>query len=251
VTANKIFHGGKDICFAIARDITRQKQMETELHMTTERLQSLSKQLLVILENERRHIARELHDDIGQELTLLRNNLQNMHAVKDQMSENNIEENIVIVDRLLQRTHDLSFELRPAILDDLGLLPALRWYANRLAQSAKFNIRFIADPLDHAVPTEIETACFRVAQETLTNVVRHSNARLVTVDLKWEEERLKLAIRDNGIGFDVKSAQERTAWGESFGLLGMQERVILAGGTIEIESVPAKGTVVRVCFPLK
>jgi signal transduction histidine kinase len=112
--------------------------------------------LLENIENERRHIARELHDDIGQELTLLRKNLQNMHAAKDQMYESNIEENIVIVDRMFQQIHDLSFNLRPAILDDLGLIPALRWYTDRLAQSAKSNIRFIVDLLDHVVPAERE-----------------------------------------------------------------------------------------------
>lgn len=85
----------------------------------------------------------------------------------------------------------------------------------------------------------------------MTNIVRHAKAQLVTVELMQEKEQLKLTIRDDGIGFDVESSQNRTARGESFGLLGMQERVILAGGTIEIESMPAKGTEVRVCFPLK
>ena len=251
VTANKIFHEGKDICFAIARDITGQKKAEIELCSTKDRLQVLSKRLLEILENERRCIARELHDDIGAELTLMKLNLQNMYLSNSQISRNYIKDTIAIVDRLFQRIHDLSFSLRPTILDDLGLLPALRWYINRLGQNANFNIRLIADPSDHAVPKEIETACFRVAQEALTNVARHANARLVTVELRQNEKDLKLTVSDDGIGFDFKSAQERAVWGESFGLLGMQERVILAGGTIEIESMPAKGTEVRVCFPLK
>ena len=120
----------------VSKDITERKQSENELIEAKDRLQTLSKILLENIENERRHIARELHDDIGQELTLLRKNLQNMHASKDQMYESNIEENIVIVDRMFQQIHDLSFNLRPAILDDLGLIPALRWYTDRLAQSA-------------------------------------------------------------------------------------------------------------------
>ena len=235
----------------VSRNITEQKKAEIELHAAKERLQILSKRLLEILENERRCIARELHDDIGAELTLMKLNLQNMYLSNSQISRNYIKDNIAIVDRLFQRIHDLSFSLRPTILDDLGLIPALRWYTDRLAQSAKSNIRFIVDLLDHAVPAERETVCFRVAQEALTNIVRHAKAQLVTVELMQEKEQLKLTIRDDGIGFDVESSQNRTARGESFGLLGMQERVILAGGTIEIESMPAKGTEVRVCFPLK
>lgn len=250
VTASKLFHEGKVICFAIARDITSQKKAEIELHAAKERLQTLSKRLLEILENERRYIARELHDEIGQELSLVRINLQNMYLSNSHIS-NYIEENITIVDRLFQRINDLSLNLRPTILDDLGLFPALRWYVNRLEQSANFNIRFIAAPSDHAIPTDIETACFRVAQEALTNVARHANARCVTVELIHNEEELKLTVSDDGIGFDLKSARERARLGESFGLLGMQERVILAGGTIEIKSMPARGTEVRACFPLR
>ena len=235
----------------VCRNITRQKLAENELQLAKERLQALSKRLLENIETERRRIARELHDDIGQELTLLRTNLQNIAASKDQISESDIEENIVIVDRLFQRIHDLSFNLRPAILDDLGLLPALRWYTDRLAQSAKLNVRFIVDLPDHTLPGEIETACFRVSQEALTNVVRHAKAQEITVELRQNEEKLKLTVVDDGIGFDVKFAKARAATGESFGLLGMQERVILAGGSIEIESVPERGTKVRACFPLR
>jgi signal transduction histidine kinase len=97
---------------------------------------------------------------------------------------------------------------------------------------------------------EIETACFRVVQEALTNVVRHAKARQVTIELKQEEKELQLTVSDDGIGFDVKSAQKRALLGESFGLLGMQERVALVGGTIEIESMLSRGTKVIAFFPL-
>ncbi|MDD1778347.1 MAG: PAS domain S-box protein [Candidatus Helarchaeota archaeon] len=164
VTANKIFHGGKNTCFCIARDITDQKKTEIELRSTKDRLQVLSKRLLEILENERRSIGRELHDEIGQELTIVRINLQNMYMSNDQIYRKQVEETLAIVDRLFQQIHDLSLNLRPSILDDLGLIPALRLYMNRFGQNTDLNIRFIADPSDHAVPGEIETACFRVAQ---------------------------------------------------------------------------------------
>jgi PAS domain S-box-containing protein len=235
----------------VSRDITKQKLAENELRAAKEQLQTLSKRLLEILENERRHIARELHDEIGQELSLLRNDLETMCMSSDQISVGNMKGSIIIVDRLIHRINELSFDLRPAILDDIGLLPALRWYANRIVKNARLNVRLVADSLDHAVPAEIETACFRVAQEALINVVRHANARSVTIKLRQKKERLEMNIKDDGIGFDVKSAQKRAATGESFGLLGMQERVILAGGSIEIESVPERGTEVRACFLLR
>jgi PAS domain S-box-containing protein len=235
----------------VSKDITKRKQNEKELIEARDRLQTLSKLLLQNIENERRQITRELHDDIGQELTLLRINLQNMCASKDQIYESNIEENIVIVDRIFQQIRDLSSNLRPAILDDLGMIPALRWYINRLGQSAKINIRLIVNLQDKTIPAERETVCFRVVQEALTNIVRHAKAQLVTVELMQEKEQLKLAIRDDGIGFDLESSRNRALRGESFGLLGMQERVTLIGGSIEIESVQGRGTKIKACFPLK
>jgi signal transduction histidine kinase len=133
----------------------------------------------------------------------------------------------------------------------LGLVVALRWYVDRQAQRSGFTAQFVADPLETRPRPDIETACFRVAQEALTNVTRHARAQQVRVELRQRDTELHLLIHDDGKGFDVRTAQERAAQGASMGLLGMQERVWLVGGQIAIESAPAWGTEIRVRFPLQ
>jgi signal transduction histidine kinase len=216
-----------------------------------ERAQSLSQQLLEAQEAERRHLARELHDEIGQALTAVKINLQ---AVQRSAGEGanpaRIEESVAIVDRALQQVRNLSLDLRPSLLDDLGLVAALRWYLDRQAQRAGFAAEFTADPPGIRVPANLETACFRVAQEALTNVVRHAQAKRVRVELRQQGSELHLRIRDDGIGFEVPAARQRAARGGSLGLLGMQERVLLIRGRIEIHSAPGQGTEIHVSLPL-
>jgi PAS domain S-box-containing protein len=251
IRASKLTIDGKEFMQGIFRDITEYKQAENELFSAKERLQTLSKSSLKTLEKERRYIARELHDEIGQDLTAITIHLENMqHLPNSTVYMNHINENLAIIDRLIQKVRNLSFDLRPPILDDLGIVPALRWYFSRIEKEEKLSIHFVANFSDHRMPVEIETACFRVVQEALTNVVRHAKARQVTIELKQEEKELQLTVSDDGIGFDVKSAQKRALLGESFGLLGMQERVALVGGTIEIESMLSRGTKVIAFFPL-
>ena len=162
-----------------------------------------------------------------------------------------LEDSISIVDRTLQQVRNLSLDLRPALLDDLGLVAALRWYVDRQAQRVGFTAQFAADPLEPRPRLDIETACFRVAQEALTNITRHAQAQQVRVELRQRDLELHLLIRDDGKGFDVRAVQERAAQGASAGLLGMQERVWLVGGQIDIESAPARGTEIRVRFSLR
>ncbi|MBI3802081.1 MAG: HAMP domain-containing protein [Deltaproteobacteria bacterium] len=215
-----------------------------------ETLQVLSRQLLEAQENERRHIARELHDEIGQALTAIKINLQAAQRTPDALVSY-LEDTTSIVDRTLQQVRALSLDLRPALLDDLGLGAALRWYGDRQAQRAGFTVQVVVDPLEPRPRPELETACFRVAQEALTNVMRHAQAQHVRVELRQSGTELHLLIRDDGKGFDVQTAQEQAEQGASTGLLGMQERVWLVGGHMTIESAPAQGTEIRVRFPLQ
>jgi signal transduction histidine kinase len=222
---------------------------EAEHKRAEETLQILSRQLLEAQESERRHLARELHDEIGQALTAMKINLQAAQRTPDTLAAY-LEDSISLADRTLQQVRNLSLDLRPALLDDLGLVAALRWYVDRQAQRAGFTAHFAADPLESRPRPDIETACFRVAQEALTNVMRHAQAQQVRVELHQRAAGLHLLIRDDGKGFDVRAAQERAAQGMSAGLLGMQERVWLVGGQIDIESTPARGTEIRARFPL-
>jgi signal transduction histidine kinase len=162
-----------------------------------------------------------------------------------------LDDSIGIVDETLQRVRSLSLELRPSMLDDLGLAAALRWYVDRQAQRAGLQARVTAKLRDGRQPPEVETACFRLAQEALTNVLRHAHAKRVVVQLRHHGAGLELVVRDDGVGFDVPAAQAQALRGDSLGLLGMRERALLVGGDVEIESSARRGTTVRARFPLE
>ena len=219
--------------------------------MGRQRLQILSQQLIEVQENERGHIARELHDEIGQALTALKVNLQTLGRLQNPEDlEPHILESISIVDRTIKQVRNLSLDLRPSLLDDLGIVAALRWYIDRQAQRAGFEAQFLASPPELRLPADLETTCFRIVQEALTNVVRHAQAKRVRIELRKQPDALLLTVLDDGIGFDLREVGQRTAGDTSLGLLGMRERVQLVGGSIEISSHPEWGTEIQVLFPL-
>ena len=219
-----------------------------ELDGVVQQLHVLSRRLFQIQEDERRHLARELHDQMGQALTALKIDLQATQRLEERTDiVRRLDDSVAALERLLQQARQLSLELRPPLLDDLGLVPALRWYLDQQAERAGLRVEFFADPALERVDAAIETACFRVAQEALTNVVRHSRAETVSVKLHRTPEALHLVVRDNGIGFDVMRAQQ----GASLGLLGMRERVTLVGGELDCKSAPGRGTEVHAFFPVQ
>lgn len=248
-------NGSGSFAAVIIHDITERRRAEqererllAEIRASREQLQTLSRRMLEVQEDERRRIARELHDDIGQELTAVKINLQAARRVAGTALPF-IEDSVSIVERALQQVRNLSLELRPSMLDDLGLIPAMRWYIGRAAQRAGFEAEFSAEPGDLRLPPEIETTCFRITQAALTNTVKHARASRVWIHLGIRNGEAQLVIRDNGIGFDVAAARRRALAGNSLGILSMEERVVLAGGRIEIESAPGHGTEIRVSFP--
>jgi PAS domain S-box-containing protein len=235
----------------VFQDITERKKTEQALHDYAERLRALSRQLLDVQEAERRHLARELHDEIGQTLTALKLNLEALGRAWPGAAAPPpaLEDGLAVVGQAIAEVRNLSLDLRPSLLDDLGLAPALRWYVERQAQRGKLAVRLEAD-LEGRLDPALETACFRVVQEALTNVLRHAEARHVKVILRRQGEELCVSVRDDGVGFDVAAARARAAQGASLGLLGMQERVQLLGGTMDIHSVPGRGTEIRIQFPV-
>ena len=244
-------NGGKVIQCNI-RDITKRKQAEGKLKESRQRLQALSRRLVEVQETERRHLARELHDEIGQALTVIEMNLQALlESPGTDALAPRLKESLEVVERVLEQVHDLSLNLRPSMLDDLGLEPALRWCTERQAALAGLQAEVRADPLEQRLDPMIETECFRVAQEALTNVVKHAKARTVTVELTRNDEQLHLSVRDDGVGFDVAGLREQAVRGASLGLLSMEERATLAGGGLQYHSTPGQGTEVHAWFPLK
>ncbi|HEU4834621.1 MAG TPA: PAS domain S-box protein [Pyrinomonadaceae bacterium] len=230
----------------MARDITERK-------LAQDALQMFSHHLIEAQEEERRRIARELHDQIGQILTAVK---MNLHTVQQfcQGSEaaSYVKDNIEAVDEALRLVRDLSVELRPPILDDLGLTTALRWYVDRYTKRTGLNVAVVVDLPDEneRFARELETACFRIAQEALTNVVRHAKATQVVVRLTRDTDILFLIVKDDGVGFDVERLRKRATRVTTLGLVSMQERAHAAGGRIEIDSAPANGTEIRFSLPL-
>nr|MBI3611953.1 PAS domain S-box protein [Nitrospirota bacterium] len=251
---------GQRIAAEVERDrsITERKRAEEERRDLYERLQgshlalrALSRRLMEVQEEERHHIARELHDEIGQALTVAKINIQQaMHALGEPTAGTHLVESVSLLDHTLQQVRNLALDLRPSLLDDLGLVPTLTWLAERHSQASEITVQISPESLDIRPAPEIELACYRVTQEALTNATRHARASRVHIELARSDRELVLLIRDNGIGFDMTTMLSQAAEGESIGLLGMQERVTLTGGEMEILSSPGQGTEIRARFPL-
>lgn len=231
----------------IARDITERK-------LAQDALQMFSRQLIQAQEDERRRIARELHDQIGQILTAVKMNLYTVQRFGlGSEASSYMKDNIEAVDEALCLVRDLSIDLRPPVLDDLGLVTAIGWYVDRYTKRTGLNVDVVielADP-NERFTRDLETACFRIAQAALTNVVRHANASQVIVQLSKTAKTLTLVVKDNGVGFDLKSLRKRASRAATLGLISMQERAHAAGGTIEINSAISEGTEVRFSIGLE
>jgi signal transduction histidine kinase len=225
----------------------QQARLFEQVHDGRERLQTLSRRLVEVQEIERRHIARELHDEIGQTLTGLHLLLEiNTRAVGTQSQ--NLQNAQLLVNELMRRVREISLDLRPAMLDDLGLLPTLRWHFNRYTTQTGIEVLFKHHGVERRFAPDIETAIYRLVQEALTNIARHAQVDILTVRLWADEELLEVQIEDTGVGFDLDTV---LAGKTSSGLTGMRERVELLDGTFMIRSQPGQGTCLAVTMPLE
>ncbi|MDB5306450.1 MAG: domain S-box protein [Gemmataceae bacterium] len=253
--ANLLLSDGTSI--GIGQDVTDRKRAEAErerLHREVAagraELEVLSRRLIEAQEAERAHLARELHDEIGQVLTTVNLTLEAVRARSGPAVADRLDESRRVVDRAIEQVRSLSLDLRPASLDLLGLEPALRAYLARRAAHAGLALAFTGSLGGERLPPALETVCFRVVQEAATNVLRHARATRLGVDLSRTDEEVRVTIRDDGAGFDVAAAWERVLRGEGFGLAGMRERAQLFGGRIGVESAVGSGTTIVVHFPV-
>jgi signal transduction histidine kinase len=216
------------------------------LEEANHQLRSLSRRLFEVQEEERRHLARELHDEIGQALTAAKIILQSVTGDGGSATVARVHETTGILDRLLGQVRQISLDLRPSMLDDLGLVPALRSFIDQQGRRASVEMRFSAETLPESLDATIQTTCFRIAQEAITNAMRHADATQIEVDLRREEGNLLLLIGDNGVGFHVESVRAQAI---GLGLIGITERAALVGGRARIISSPGKGTTIEVVLP--
>ena len=241
---------GQDCILTMFIDITERKKLDDELRTSRQRLEALSRQLITSQETERGVLSHELHDELGQVLTAIRMSLRRIQSKQEPLSPSDLEQSVELIDQSIQQVRKLSLQLRPLQLDQLGLVAALHWLINQQAQIGSLDKHLAVNLQDFVVPSKLSTICFRVTQEALINTVRHASAKSIEVDLSRRGEELVLMICDDGCGFDVETARQRSADGASLGLSTMQERVSLVGGKIQIESNPLSGTMITVRLPL-
>jgi signal transduction histidine kinase len=210
-------------------------------------LRILSRRLAEAQEAERRTISRELHDEIGQALTALKLNLDMSARLPAETARTNLNEAQALANELIGRVRDLSLRLRPAMLDDLGLLPTLVWHCKRYAAQTKVRVHLQHSGLETRFPPDVATAAYRIVQEALTNVVRHSGAVEAVVRLWGNEDTLSIDVEDQGAGFDLHALRSP---GSTSGLSGMRERAFSLGGKLTVESSPGKGTRLTATLPL-
>lgn len=252
-----------DLATARAQLATLQRELRTTEHKHRElldramlmehRLRRLSHRLLSAQEDERLRISRDLHDAIGQTLTGINVGLATLKheaAAESRELAESVARAQQLVERSMKTVHQFAWELRPTLLDDLGLVPALRSYANTFAKRTGVRVRFAADAKFGQLDGERSTALFRVAQGALSNVERHARAGHARLILRSLPGAVRLEVKDNGRAFDV-FRMENSKTNKHLGLLVMRERVEMVGGRFSIESSPARGTTVRADVPLE
>jgi PAS domain S-box-containing protein len=227
------------------QDVTSRKRAAEQLQDYAVQLRNLSRRLLDTQEEERRRLARELHDEIGQSLTGLKLSLET--AARAGAVGTALADAAALVNRLIAQVRDLSLDLRPGMLDDLGLLPALVWLIERYTARTGVRVALEHRGLCGRLPAQVETAAYRIAQEALTNVARHAGVREATVRVWLDRDVLGVQVADGGAGFDAETA---AAQGTSSGLAGMRERAQLLGGRLRIESAARTGTCLTAELPL-
>ncbi len=250
ISASLLEVNGVPVIHSLVRDISRHKQTETKLKQATTRLRDLAGRIQQIREEERAMLSREIHDELGQVLTVLKIQLS-LARKKLLPQQNDLEEKLAyactLIDQTVESVQQISAKLRPGILDELGLIPAIEWQAKEFEKRVGILCRLSLPPDAPLLPAEMATALFRIFQEALTNVARHANAERVSVFLKFRPQNLILEITDNGRGISKTQISDSA----SLGILSMRERAMVFGGDMQINGVPGKGTHIKVTIPLE
>jgi len=249
ISSHLFTYEGKPTVLSIARDITTRKRTEEKLKRTSMRLRNLASHLQSVREEERANIAREIHDELGQVLTVMKIRITLLsNKLRDDQKElkERIESVSAMIDDTVEKVQRITSKLRPDILDELGLIPAIEWQAEEFKKVTGINYSLSLMQDEISIDEEKSTAIFRIFQEALTNVMRHSSATKVNISIQKKEKNLILKIKDNGKGIKPEQIKDP----RSLGLIGMKERAMIFGGEVTIEGMPGSGTEVIVEMPL-
>ena len=232
------------------RDITERKRAAEVIKKNEEQLRNLTAYMQKVTEMERTNIAREIHDELGQALTILKMDLSLFREMFSEDQTSILEKTDAmsrLIDKTIQTVKRISTDLRPGLLDDLGLSAAIEWQLGEFQKRTGIRCKIIIDPKDVTFDRDRNTALFRIFQETLTNIARHAEATEVSVSLKQKDGQIELKVQDNGRGI----TEEELTYPKSFGLIGIRERAIIFGGDSNVKGFPGKGTTVTVKIPAK
>lgn len=244
----------QDLLARVGRVARDSEGLLRQLVGSERRFRALAKAVWQVQEEERRRLARELHDGLGQDLTALKNQLEVLTREAGGAAGSSLGARLAgaleIAARALQDTRELSRLLRPPILDDLGLVPALAWLARTLRESTGLEVRVVSHGVDDRFAPDLEIVVFRVVQEALTNVLKHSGAMAADLQLLRRDRWLEIEVSDGGRGFDGVLALDAAQGAAGSGLRGMRDRLELFGGRLRIVSAPGEGTRVHAAVPL-
>jgi PAS domain S-box-containing protein len=241
---------GKKVFFHMVTDITDRKLAEEQLKTSREQLRELSNHLETVREEERTSIAREIHDELGQTLVTLKiyiSWLLRRLSKAEELAPEQTKSIYALIDAAINTVMRLSTELRPGALDDFGLASAIEWQINEFKKWTDLEYDFVSVPRNIILDREIATAFYRIAHEALTNVIRHAQAKQVSILLRKTRRALELSVKDNGNGIAEAQINDPRA----FGLVGMRERAHLLGGELKVSGIPGEGTLVKVILPLR
>lgn len=249
--SHDFLYNEKPARLVLAIDITEKLEATREFRKNTTQLRELSDHLLNIREAERTNIAREIHDELGQQLTILKMDVswihQKLQKYEDDLLRQKTAETLKLLNETIKSVRRIATELRPSMLDDLGLIEAIEWQSKEFEKRSGIKISFEPGTQHLPVSNAIATTLFRIYQEALTNIARHANAKNVFSKLQLENDEVILTIQDDGVGFDMQTLGLK----RTLGLLGMKERTLMIGGHFELRSKPGAGTTIVVTISMQ
>lgn len=234
---------------SVSRDVTEKIKTEEDVQLMNQELLDLSSHLQNIREEERTMIARDIHDELGQQLTALKMDIHWINKklkIADPVIGKKLSEALALIDETVKSVRRISSNLRPSILDDLGLIAALEWHSNEMQKRSALKINFTTDMHDKSIPDNIATGIFRIYQEIITNTIRHAQAHHVNAVLHTTDGQIALEVEDDGKGMDITKINKN----KTLGLIGIKERTYVLGGTFKLFSYPGKGTQIKISIPV-
>lgn len=249
IISHHIIYEGKPVKLILAQDISETKQAEDKLKYSHDQLRQLAMHMEKMREAERTHMAREIHDELGQQLTGLKMDISWLNKkiiTEDKAIKNKLKDTISLIDKTVITVRKIATDLRPSILDDLGLIAAMEWQSEEFQKRSEIITHFSSNVSQISIPPDLATGLFRIYQESLTNILRHAEAGVVKTRLELKNNNIELVIEDNGKGFIMENIESK----KTLGLLGMKERITLLGGSYQINSLPGEGTIIIINLPL-